>query len=299
MAETKKTKVLVIDDDPVLLEVMRTNLEMEGYDVITEASGAAGLATAIVDQPDVIILDILIPDMDGWEICRKLRAEPKTKYIPTIMLTALNETHNVVRGFECGADDYLAKPFEVAELFARLDSLLRKANKGLAIDPLTKLPGKHQIYEETRRRIEMRGSFFAFAYVDITNLRTINYTFGIERGDQVIHNLGNILRDLMKPEEEFLGYMGEDDFVIITTPLRIPQIFEKLKSRFEENLREICPEIAGTAGGERVKISMGVVTNEEKQFGDPLQVKNTALEVLKNARNETDHFCANLKDYPI
>ncbi|MDD5448820.1 MAG: response regulator, partial [Actinomycetota bacterium] len=182
MAEAKKTKVLVIDDDPRLLEVMRTNLEMEGYDVITEARGVAGLATAIVDQPDVIILDILIPDMDGWEICRKLRAEPKTRYIPTIMLTALNETHNVVRGFECGADDYLSKPFEMAELFARLNSLLRKASKGLAIDPLTKLPGKHQIYEETRRRIEMRGRFFAFVYIDITNLRTINYAFGIERG---------------------------------------------------------------------------------------------------------------------
>ncbi|MDD5448090.1 MAG: diguanylate cyclase, partial [Actinomycetota bacterium] len=124
----------------------------------------------------------------------------------------------------------------------------------------------------------------------------------VERGDQVIHNLGDILRELIKPEEEFLGYMGEDDFVIITTPLRVLHIFEKLKSRFEESLQEICPEIAenfSIAGGGEVKISMGVVTNEEKQFGDPLQVKNTALEVLKNARNETGHSCANLKDYPV
>src|SRR5674536_195524 len=95
MVETTKRKILLIYDEVPLLEVMKTNLEIEGYDVVTEMSGETGLVSAVVDQPDVIILDIMMPDVDGWEICQRMRSDPRTKYIPVIMLTALDETHNL------------------------------------------------------------------------------------------------------------------------------------------------------------------------------------------------------------
>jgi diguanylate cyclase (GGDEF)-like protein len=281
---------------------MKTNLEIEGYEVATSMRGETGLASAVVDQPDLIILDIMMPDVDGWEICRRLRADQRTRYIPIIMLTALDETQHIVKGFESGADDYLSKPFENAELFARIKRALTKAGKGMIVDPLTNLPGKHQIYEETRKRLERRGKFFAFLYVDISNLRYINYTFGIERGDAVIKMVGDILRDLVIADEEFLGYMGEDDFIVLTIPLRVPQIFNGLASRFDGTICDICPELisdSAPAGENRVKIAMAVVTNEKRQFGDPLQVKNIALEVLKKARKGVEHSYADLKDYPI
>jgi diguanylate cyclase (GGDEF)-like protein len=302
MAELKKRKILLIDDEVALLEVMKTNLEIEGYEVVTEMSGETGLVSAVVDQPDVVILDIMMPGVDGYEICQRLKTDPRTKYIPIIILTALDETKHVVKGFECGADDYLAKPFDNPELFARIKAVLHKAGKSLTIDPLTNLPGKHQIYEETRRRLEQRGRFFAFMYVDISNLRLINYRYGVERGDDVIRSVAEILRGIVKPEEEFLGYMGEDDFVVISVPLRVPQIFTSLATRFDSALFEICPDVAGDtdAGADTaIKIAVAVVTNEKRQFGDPLQVKNVALEVLKQARNHTTHYCADLKDHPI
>ncbi|MBU4178837.1 MAG: response regulator, partial [Actinobacteria bacterium] len=221
MPELKKRKVLLIDDEVPLLEVMKTNLQIEGYDVVTEMSGETGLVSAFVDEPDVIILDIMMPDVDGWEICERLRSDARTKYVPIIMLTALDEAHHVVKGFECGADDYLAKPFDNAELFARIKSVLTKASKGMAVDPLTKLPGKHQIYEETRKRLERRGKFFAFIYVDIGNLRLVNYRYGVNRGDSLITSLAGILRDVVIGDKEFLGYMGEDDFVMLSVPLRV------------------------------------------------------------------------------
>jgi len=242
MVEITKRKILVVDDEVNLLQIMKTNLEIEGYDVVTEMSGETGLVSAVVDQPDVIILDIMMPDVDGWEICQRLRADPRTKYIPVIMLTALDESQHVVKGFECGADDYLAKPFDNAELFARIKSVLCKAAKGMAVDPLTNLPGKHQIYEETRKRLERRGKFFAFMYIDISNLRAVNYKFGVDRGDMLILGLANILRDIVKADEEFLGYMGEDDFVILSVPLRVKQIFGSLTSRFDQTMADICPE---------------------------------------------------------
>jgi len=302
MPELKKRKVLLIDDEVPLLEVMKKNLEIEGYNVVTEMSGETGLVSAFVEEPDVIILDIMMPDVDGWDICERLRSDARTKYVPIIMLTALDEAHHVVKGFECGADDYLAKPFDNAELFARIKSVLTKASKGMAVDPLTKLPGKHQIYEETRKRLERRGKFFAFIYVDIGNLRLINYRYGVDRGDRLISSLADALRDVVVSDEEFLGYMGEDDFVMLSVPLRVNQIFSTVTARFDEALREICPEMEGKDDpGEEstIKIDMAVVTNEKKQFGDPLQVKNAALEVLKAARGHPGHYCANIRDFPV
>jgi len=303
MIEVKKRKVLLIDDEVPLLEVIKTSLEIEGYEVVTEISGETGIVSAVVEQPDLIILDIMLPDIDGWDTCRLLRSDPRTQYIPIIMLTALGETHHIVKGFEVGADDYLAKPFESTELFARIKSVLTKASKGMAVDPLTKLPGKHQIYEETRKRLEKRGKFFAFLYIDITNLRLINDRYGIEKGDNVIRSVAHILRDLLIPdEEEFLGYMGEDDFVMLSVPLRVDQIFSGLTSNFDKAICELCPEVLDESHGHpenQVTMAMAVVTNERKQFGDPLQVKNIALEVLKKARSQPGHSFADLKDNPV
>lgn len=303
MEEVKKRKILFIDDEERLLEVMKTNLEIEGYDVITAISGRTGLASAVVDQPDIIILDIMMPDIDGWEIARRLRSDPSTKYIPIVMLTALDEPHHVVKGFESGADDYLAKPFDNAELFARVKTILSRAGKGLTIDPLTNLPSKHLVYEETRKRLLQRGKFFAFIYVDISNLRLINYRYGIDRGDSLIRSVASILQDIVLTDrEEFLGYMGEDDFVVLSIPVRVEQIFNSLTARFDEVICEICPELASEKElpeENRVKLAVAVVTNERKQFGDPLQVKNVALEVLKNARSEPGHYCAHLRDHPV
>jgi diguanylate cyclase (GGDEF)-like protein len=302
LVELKKRQVLLIDDDMTVLEVVKTNLEIEGYDVITEMSGETGLVSAVVEQPDVIILDIMMPGMDGWEICKRLRSDSRTKYIPIIMLTALDDTQYLVKGFEVGADDYLAKPFENAELFARIKSVLTKASRGMAVDPLTKLPGKHQIYEETRKRLEQRGKFFAFLYVDISNLRFINDNYGIERGDMLIQGVADILREIINDDEEFLGYMGEDDFVVLSVPLRVQQIFSSLSDRFDQTIGDVCPELPSDENGDKqlpIKLAVAVVTNEQRQFGDPLQVKNVALEVLKNARAQPVHYCADLKDHPI
>ena len=301
MPDIKKRKILLIDDEVTLLEVMKTNLEIEGYEVVTEMSGETGLVSAVVDQPDVVILDVMMPGVDGWEICQRMRADSRTKYIPIIMLTALDQTEHVVKGFEVGADDYLAKHFENAELFARIKAVLSKASKGLVVDPLTNLPGKHQIYEETRKRLEQMGKFFAFLYVDISNLRIINDRYGIQRGDDLIKSVAHALRDIVISEEEFLGYMGEDDFVVLSVPLRVLQIFGSLTARFDEMLPRLCPEYsaADCRQDEVVKLAVAVVTNEKRQFGDPLQVKNVALEVLKQARNQSQHYCADLKNHPI
>src|SRR5512136_819352 len=116
-------KVLVVEDDRTLLEVLQYNLRQQGYDVLTAADGAAGLDAARSSKPDLIILDVMLPKIDGYEVCRILRREMT---VPIIMLTAKIEETDRVVGLEVGADDYVTKPFSMRELMARVRAMLRR-----------------------------------------------------------------------------------------------------------------------------------------------------------------------------
>jgi two-component system OmpR family response regulator len=116
-------RVLVVEDDPTLLDVLRYNLAKEGYEVLTAADGAAGLETARGGKPDLVILDVMLPKMDGYEVCRILRRETT---VPIMMLTAKTEETDRVVGLEVGADDYVTKPFSMRELMARVRAMLRR-----------------------------------------------------------------------------------------------------------------------------------------------------------------------------
>jgi two-component system KDP operon response regulator KdpE len=119
-------KILAIDDNPQLLEILRLCLEKQEYEVITVCNGREGLRKFQDDRPDLVILDIMMPDMDGWEICRRLREISPN--VPILILTVLKEKANVVRGLSAGADGFVAKPFRPGELVARIQALLRRAN---------------------------------------------------------------------------------------------------------------------------------------------------------------------------
>ena len=119
-------KVLVVEDDINIAELLRLYLEKDGFEVKIAGDGGAGLKRAESEQPDLILLDIMLPVLDGWQVCRRLRKTTKT---PIIMLTAKGETEDKVSGLEMGADDYIVKPFEVKELLARVHAVLRRTGE--------------------------------------------------------------------------------------------------------------------------------------------------------------------------
>ena len=123
-------KILVVDDDKNICELLRLYLVKEGYNVTMAHDCSAALAEFDKLHPDLVLLDVMMPVMDGWEVCRKIRAKDNT---PIIMLTAKGETYDKVLGLELGADDYIVKPFEVVELLARVDVVLRRYNKTDAV----------------------------------------------------------------------------------------------------------------------------------------------------------------------
>lgn len=121
------SNILVIDDDIAILELVKINLELMGYKVITASDPMKGIALAKQDSPDLIILDVMMPDVDGFTVCQRLRQNTQTHSIPILMLTALGLLHDKVKGFDSGADDYLVKPFEIPELKVRVKALLRRS----------------------------------------------------------------------------------------------------------------------------------------------------------------------------
>ncbi|WP_202220248.1 response regulator transcription factor [Okeania sp. KiyG1] len=122
-------RILVIDDDPAIAELVAVNLEMAGYEVSQAEDGIKGQALALQLLPDLIVLDLMLPKVDGFTICQRLRRDERTADIPVLMLTALSQTQNKVEGFNAGADDYLTKPFEVEEMLARVRALLRRTDR--------------------------------------------------------------------------------------------------------------------------------------------------------------------------
>jgi phosphate regulon transcriptional regulator PhoB len=120
-------RVLVVEDEPDVAELLRYNLSREGYDVLQAANGAEGLRQARESRPDLVLLDLMIPQLNGWEVCRRLKQDPATRAIPVIIVTARVDEGDKVLGFEMGADDYVTKPFAVRELLARVRAVIRRS----------------------------------------------------------------------------------------------------------------------------------------------------------------------------
>jgi DNA-binding response OmpR family regulator len=130
MADVPEATVLLVDDDPVILKLLQVNFEMEGYDVVTASDGAEGLEKARSEQPDIILLDIMMPKMDGLEVTRHLKADDNLKSIPIVLLSAKAQASDVQAGKDAGADDYLTKPFDPLELLSRVSEILGATRAG-------------------------------------------------------------------------------------------------------------------------------------------------------------------------
>ena len=149
-------KILVVDDEEPIQELLRFNLEKEGYLVCVAKDGQEALKHVKNDQPDLIVLDLMLPGMDGLEVCRKLRSNPKFQQIPIIMLTAKGEEIDKVLGLELGADDYMTKPFSPRELLARIKARLRRPNSQEEADARIIIRGELRV-DVTGFRVHVRG----------------------------------------------------------------------------------------------------------------------------------------------
>nr|MBA2600194.1 response regulator [Actinomycetota bacterium] len=211
--------VLVADDDPDAVRFIEANLRLEGFSVIPVGDGAEAVTQARALVPDLILLDVEMPTLDGLQVCELLRSDPRTNHIGVIMLTGHANSADVVVGLTAGADDYIIKPFDPIELVARVKSSLRRTRQMRAVNPLSQLPGNVQLQEEVSRRVAM-GASFAALYIDLDNFKSFNDHYGFLRGDECIKALAGCVTATVQRlvgARGFVGHVGGDDFIAISS----------------------------------------------------------------------------------
>ncbi|MCZ6766046.1 MAG: response regulator [bacterium] len=234
--ENTTQSILVVDDEPHIVQILKFTLEKAGYQVFTATNGEEGLQQVKNLQPSLVILDVMMPIMDGYEVCRKMRDDFKMNQIPIIMLSAKGDLAERVRGLEGGANDYLIKPYSNDELLLRVSNCLEWNLKQKEANPLTGLPGNTAIDRELMKRIDNQKPY-SFLYVDIDNFKGFNDHYGYQKGDEIIFFVSAILRKAVEKlgsKEDFIGHIGGDDFVLISDPSRAEFIAQFIIDEYDQ-----------------------------------------------------------------
>ncbi len=252
--------ILVADDDPDILRFVELNLRLEGYEVLTAVDGEQALAVAHDRVPSLVILDVMMPKLDGYQVCQRLRTESRTSGVCIIMLTAKSMSADKVLGLTAGADDYISKPFDPMELVARVKTTLRRTREMRSVSPLTGLPGNVQIESEMQRR------------------SAINY-------------LATVLREAMA-EDQFVGHIGGDDFVALTSAEDCESLSQAIVARFDKDVKDLYDPEDATRGtvvvtdrlGRELEypllsVSIGAATNEHHPVKDYRELVEVATEM--------------------
>ena len=295
-------KILICDDEPDARVWMKARVRSFGYEVIEASNGIECLEKVAEEQPDLIVLDINMPEMDGFQVCGELRKAPQTRFLPVIMLTAHHtQVNDRVHGLKLGADDYLPKDVDPAEFQARVEATLRRAMTAGDINPVTRLPGNPVITEEIDRKIIGREKF-AVAWADLDNFKAYNDRYGFTRGDEMIRGTAEALQEALNRFEKdhgFLGHLGGDDFVYIShidnalaigeaaariIDDRFPLLYD-LEDRTRGYIRSVDrqgnPQTFPIA-----TISIAIVNSAAQRFQNVLQVAEAAGEMKKVAKQQ-------------
>ncbi len=220
------SRILIVDDEPTIVELLEEHLQTEGYDTVHAYSGEEALQVFDRFVPDLVILDLMLPGMDGYEVCRVMQNDARLNHIPVIMLTALSSMPNRVRGYERGADDYIIKPFDPDDLSVRVRAQLHHLYHD-SISELTGLPGS-QAVEGKIKHVMIDGMHpWAILYANISNFTAYNEAHSFFEGDEMImmaaQSLVAACRESGTPED-FVGHVGGDNFVYISTPEKVDAV---------------------------------------------------------------------------
>ena len=236
-----KARILVAEDELNLRQVLSLQLTIAGYEVIEAENGQIALEKAQSLMPDLVLLDVMMPQMDGYEVCQRLRASFVTRHIPIIMLTARGEEDARLTGLEGGANDYVVKPWGKRELELRIKNALDWSHQQRSASPLTGLPGNQSINLELKKRLS-GGAPFAMLQIDIDCFKSFNDKYGYTRGDQAIQSLARNISDAAVRHgagKDFVGHIGGDDFVMLTEPERAEAVGEDIIAAFNLAVRNL------------------------------------------------------------
>jgi PleD family two-component response regulator len=288
-------RLLVVEDDLDISNMLKIYFTGLGYDVDAAVRGSEALEKTKQVLPNLIVLDIMLPDIDGYEVCRTLRTSTRTSHIPVIFLTQKDERSDRLQGLELGADDYITKPFDIEELKLRVQGAIRRAERESLTDPRSGLPAGRLIEEQLRRVIRETG--WAYLDVRLSHFGSFTDVYGFVAGDDVLRFtamlVGEVL-DELGTSSDFVGHAGGDNFVIITKEESAGAIRDRLKQRFADQVqthynfmdRTQGFILAPKNGGESeqvplMKLAVGIVSPSQQSFADIREITELAAEARR------------------
>jgi len=289
-----KPRLLVVEDDIDIGNMLKIYFSGLEYDVDVAVRGSDALDKTKQVLPHLIVLDIMLPDIDGYEVCRTLRTSTRTSHIPVIFLTQKDERSDKLQGLELGADDYITKPFDIEELKLRVQGAIRRSERESLTDPRSGLPAGRLIEEQLRKII--REKDWAMLDIRINHFDPFRDVYGFVAGDDVLRfttmMIGEVV-DETGTSADFIGHAGGDNFIIITTENAAPSIKQRLKERFAEEVQThynfidrqqgyiVAQTSDGPANVPFMTLAVGIVVPSEYGFADIREITETGAEARR------------------
>ncbi len=278
MTETK-SKILVVEDDQDLAEMLNSYLRVQGYEVVIANWGEDGIQAALTARPDLLILDIRLPDIDGFEVARRLRADRKTSHIPIIFLTEKRERSDKLAGLELGADDYITKPFDVQEMRLRVRNVLKRSKQDSLTNPVTGLPEGPLVEEKLSDCLKKDGP--GALGIIIENIEYFRDAYGFVAKDDVLRAVSLILNNAIREsgyiEDGFVGHLTPTDFVIILPQHALSSMEERIQSKLEQSLNFFYPMGDQTKQENRLNIRINIISANDQHYTGLVQLKTEIL----------------------
>jgi len=290
-----KGRILVVEDDFDISNMLRIYFTSQGYEVVVAGRGGEALDRTRQQLPHVIVLDIMLPDIDGYGVCQQLRTNLRTSHIPIIFLTQKDERSDRIAGLELGADDYITKPFDIEELRLRVQNAMRRAERESLTNPTTGLPSGR--LNEEQLRLLMRKPDWSLLYIGIDGLDDFNNAYGFLAGDDVLRFVALLLSetvDAMGTPDDYIGHVGGDKFMIITKTDRGKPLADALKTKFANGILSHYSFIDRDRGyiiikdtdgrdhqAPLMKACVGLIASDTQQFTDIREITEAAADARR------------------
>ncbi|MGJ3237424.1 MAG: response regulator [Anaerolineae bacterium] len=286
-----KPHILIVEDDLDLSDMVSSYFRVQNYDVLTAAWGEEALKLADDNPLDLIMLDIRLPDIDGFELCRRLRNSRRTQDTPIIFLTEKRDRVDKLQGLELGVVDYITKPFDIQELRLRVRNAINRAQMPAVSNPVTDLPEGELVNEKLAELLS--HDEWAVLKVSINNLSNFRERYGFVAADDVLRAVTLMVRNAVREygdEDDFIGHLTQESFIIITDPDAVEDIQDRVERRIAQSREYFFPLRDRVRSQEamdknNLEIASGSLTHEDGTFDDVEALKaelNKVMEIVED-----------------
>lgn len=300
-SERPRDRIVVADDDAQICDILFHTLSMEGFDVRVAGDGEEALRTILDFEPHAVVLDVMMPRVDGFEVCRRLRSQTRTRSLCVVLLTARGDSGAKLTGLRAGADEYITKPFDPDEVVERIRLSLGRSREMTSLSPLTGLPGNQRI-ETVLTGVVERGEQFALLHVDIDNFKAFNDHYGVVRGDGAIRVLASAVLESVEragDPDVFVGHVGGDDLIVVMRPGHAEAVAQDVVNEWDRHVADLYDAADAARGGiampdrrgrmrffPMMTLSIGIATNERRPIESAIEAADLAAEMKELAKRD-------------